>query len=68
MERALRMLARGDDPKAVLEALFNKQSEFARTPKYRIEATADEALAYAVRRRLAALPDDPLPRLVLANP
>lgn len=29
---------------------------------------ADEVLAYAVRRQLAALPDDVLPRVVLANP
>jgi cellulose synthase/poly-beta-1,6-N-acetylglucosamine synthase-like glycosyltransferase len=31
-----------NNTKAVLEALFNKQTEFARTPKYGIEANADE--------------------------
>jgi hypothetical protein len=31
-----------NNTKAVFEALFNKQTEFARTPKYRIEAKADE--------------------------
>jgi alpha-mannosidase len=31
-------------------------------------AMAEELLAYGVRRQLAALPDDPLPRLILANP
>ena len=31
-------------------------------------ATADETLAYAVRRQVAALPADALPRLILANP
>lgn len=31
-------------------------------------AAGEEILAYAVRRQLATLPDDPLPRLVLANP
>jgi cellulose synthase/poly-beta-1,6-N-acetylglucosamine synthase-like glycosyltransferase len=31
-----------NNTRAVVEALFNKQSEFARTPKYRIEGDADE--------------------------
>lgn len=31
-------------------------------------AAADETLAYAVRRQVSALPADPLPRLILANP
>ena len=31
-----------NNTRAVFEALFNKQSEFARTPKYRIEGDADE--------------------------
>lgn len=31
-------------------------------------ATGEEILAYALRRQIAELPDDPLPRLILANP
>ncbi len=31
-----------NNTRAVFEALFNKQSEFTRTPKYHIEADADE--------------------------
>ena len=31
-----------NNTRAVLEALFRKETEFARTPKYRIEAQADE--------------------------
>ena len=31
-----------NNTRAVFEALFGKQSEFARTPKYRIEAPTDE--------------------------
>jgi cellulose synthase/poly-beta-1,6-N-acetylglucosamine synthase-like glycosyltransferase len=31
-----------NNTKAVFEALFNKQSEFTRTPKYHIEASTDE--------------------------
>ncbi len=31
-----------NNTKAVIEALFNKETEFARTPKYRIEAGADD--------------------------
>jgi hypothetical protein len=31
-----------NNTRAVFEALFNQQSEFARTPKYRIEARSDE--------------------------
>ena len=46
-----------NNTRAVLEALFNKQSEFARTPKYRIEGDADEWVGQevpAVGRRAAA--------------
>ncbi len=32
------------------------------------EALAEETLVYAVRRQMQVLPDDPLPRVVLANP
>jgi cellulose synthase/poly-beta-1,6-N-acetylglucosamine synthase-like glycosyltransferase len=35
---------------AVLEALFGKQSEFVRTPKYRIEAQADARSAWLKRK------------------
>src|SRR4030095_8862208 len=31
-----------NNTRAVFEALFNQQSEFARTPKYRIEGRSDE--------------------------
>jgi len=31
-----------NNSRAVFEALFNRESEFARTPKYRIEGSADE--------------------------
>ena len=31
-----------NNARAVVEALFNRESEFTRTPKYRIEANADE--------------------------
>src|SRR6201981_3062599 len=30
-----------NNTRAVLEALFNKQSEFTRTPKYRVEGDSD---------------------------
>lgn len=42
--------------RAVLEALFGKQSAFARTPKYRIESKADKARSRAYRRRLGWVP------------
>jgi cellulose synthase/poly-beta-1,6-N-acetylglucosamine synthase-like glycosyltransferase len=42
--------------RAVLEALFGKQSAFTRTPKYRIESKADKARPHAYRRRLGWVP------------
>ena len=42
--------------RAVLEALFGKQSAFARTPKYRIESKADKARARTYRGRLGWVP------------
>jgi cellulose synthase/poly-beta-1,6-N-acetylglucosamine synthase-like glycosyltransferase len=41
---------------AVLEALFGKQSPFARTPKYRVEGKAARAKAAKYRRRLGWVP------------
>jgi cellulose synthase/poly-beta-1,6-N-acetylglucosamine synthase-like glycosyltransferase len=41
---------------AVLEALFGRQSEFARTPKYRIEGARDTWLRKAYRNRAGWLP------------
>jgi cellulose synthase/poly-beta-1,6-N-acetylglucosamine synthase-like glycosyltransferase len=45
-----------NNTKAVLEALFNKQSEFARTPKYRIEADADEWIGKKYRQSFVVQP------------
>jgi cellulose synthase/poly-beta-1,6-N-acetylglucosamine synthase-like glycosyltransferase len=45
-----------NNTRAVLEALFNKQSEFARTPKYRIEANADEWVGKKYRQSVAVQP------------
>jgi cellulose synthase/poly-beta-1,6-N-acetylglucosamine synthase-like glycosyltransferase len=42
--------------RAVLEALFGKQSPFARTPKYRVEGKAAKAGASRYRRRLGWVP------------
>ena len=42
--------------RAVLEALFGKQSAFARTPKYRIESKADKARPRAYRGHLGWVP------------
>ena len=42
--------------RAVLEALFGKQSAFARTPKYRIESKADRARSRTYRRPLGWVP------------
>jgi cellulose synthase/poly-beta-1,6-N-acetylglucosamine synthase-like glycosyltransferase len=42
--------------RAVLEALFGKQSPFARTPKYRVEGKAAQARAAQYRRRLGWVP------------
>jgi cellulose synthase/poly-beta-1,6-N-acetylglucosamine synthase-like glycosyltransferase len=39
-----------NNTRAVFEALFNKESEFARTPKYRIEAQADEWIGKKYRQ------------------
>ncbi|MGE3956800.1 MAG: cellulose synthase family protein [Vicinamibacterales bacterium] len=45
-----------NNTKAVLEALFNKQSEFARTPKYRIEDGHDEWVGKKYRQSVAVQP------------
>jgi cellulose synthase/poly-beta-1,6-N-acetylglucosamine synthase-like glycosyltransferase len=45
-----------NNTRAVVEALFNKQSEFARTPKYRIEANADEWVGKKYRQSVAVQP------------
>jgi cellulose synthase/poly-beta-1,6-N-acetylglucosamine synthase-like glycosyltransferase len=45
-----------NNTRAVFEALFNKQSEFARTPKYRIEADADEWVGKRYRQSVAVQP------------
>ncbi|HYA94964.1 MAG TPA: glycosyltransferase family 2 protein, partial [Terriglobales bacterium] len=42
--------------RAVLEAIFGKQSAFARTPKYRVQSKADKAKAAKYRRRLGWVP------------
>lgn len=45
-----------NNTRAVLEALFNKQSDFARTPKYRIEGDADEWVGKKYRQSVAVQP------------
>src|ERR1051325_5677090 len=45
-----------NNTKAVFEALFNKQTEFARTPKYRIEASADEWIGKKYRQSVLVQP------------
>src|ERR1700681_1956748 len=45
-----------NNTRAVFEALFNKQSEFTRTPKYRIEADADEWVGKKYRQSVAVQP------------
>jgi cellulose synthase/poly-beta-1,6-N-acetylglucosamine synthase-like glycosyltransferase len=45
-----------NNTRAVLEALFNRQSEFARTPKYRIEADADEWIGKKYRQSVVMQP------------
>ena len=40
----------------MLEALFNKQSEFARTPKYRIEGQGDEWIGKKYRQNFVVQP------------
>jgi cellulose synthase/poly-beta-1,6-N-acetylglucosamine synthase-like glycosyltransferase len=45
-----------NNARAVVEALFNKQTDFARTPKYRIEADADEWVGKKYRQSVAVQP------------
>jgi cellulose synthase/poly-beta-1,6-N-acetylglucosamine synthase-like glycosyltransferase len=45
-----------NNTRAVFEALFNKQSEFARTPKYRIESDSDEWVGKKYRQSVAVQP------------
>jgi cellulose synthase/poly-beta-1,6-N-acetylglucosamine synthase-like glycosyltransferase len=45
-----------NNTRAVFEALFNKQSEFTRTPKYRIEGAADEWVGKKYRQSVAVQP------------
>ena len=45
-----------NNTRAVFEALFNKQTEFARTPKYRIEGDADEWMDKKYRQSVAIQP------------
>jgi cellulose synthase/poly-beta-1,6-N-acetylglucosamine synthase-like glycosyltransferase len=45
-----------NNTKAVFEALLNKQSEFTRTPKYRIEGDGDEWVGKKYRQSVAVQP------------
>jgi cellulose synthase/poly-beta-1,6-N-acetylglucosamine synthase-like glycosyltransferase len=45
-----------NNTRAVFEALFNKATEFARTPKYRIEGVADEWVGKKYRQSVAVQP------------
>ena len=45
-----------NNTRAVLEALFSKETEFARTPKYRIEAQADEWMGKKYRQSVVVQP------------
>jgi cellulose synthase/poly-beta-1,6-N-acetylglucosamine synthase-like glycosyltransferase len=45
-----------NNTRAVFEALFNKQSEFARTPKYRVETDADEWIGKKYRQSFVVQP------------
>jgi cellulose synthase/poly-beta-1,6-N-acetylglucosamine synthase-like glycosyltransferase len=45
-----------NNTRAVFEAIFNKQSEFARTPKYRIEGSADEWIGKKYHQTVAIQP------------
>lgn len=45
-----------NNTRAVFEALFNKQTEFARTPKYRIEGDSDEWVGKKYRQSVAVQP------------
>src|SRR6187401_2272194 len=45
-----------NNTKAVFEALFRQESEFARTPKYHIEASADEWIGKKYRQTVTVQP------------
>jgi cellulose synthase/poly-beta-1,6-N-acetylglucosamine synthase-like glycosyltransferase len=45
-----------NNTRAVIEALFNKQSEFTRTPKYHIEGDSDEWVGKKYRQTVAVQP------------
>jgi hypothetical protein len=45
-----------NNTKAVFEALFNKQTEFARTPKYHIEGRGDEWIGKKYRQSVLVQP------------
>src|SRR3954464_9521014 len=45
-----------NNTRAVFEALFNKQSEFTRTPKYHIEGDSDEWVGKKYRQSVAVQP------------
>jgi hypothetical protein len=45
-----------NNTRAVLEALFRRDSEFARTPKYRIEGQADEWIGKKYRQSVMVQP------------
>jgi cellulose synthase/poly-beta-1,6-N-acetylglucosamine synthase-like glycosyltransferase len=45
-----------NNTRAVFEALFNKHTDFARTPKYRIEGDADEWVGKKYRQSVAVQP------------
>ena len=45
-----------NNTRAVFEAMFNKASEFTRTPKYRIEGDADEWVGKKYRQSVAVQP------------
>src|SRR5262245_51070834 len=45
-----------NNTRAVVEALFNRQSDFNRTPKYRIEGDADEWVGKKYRQSVAVQP------------
>jgi cellulose synthase/poly-beta-1,6-N-acetylglucosamine synthase-like glycosyltransferase len=45
-----------NNTRAVIEALFNRQSEFTRTPKYRIERQADEWIGKKYRQSVVIQP------------
>jgi cellulose synthase/poly-beta-1,6-N-acetylglucosamine synthase-like glycosyltransferase len=45
-----------NNTRAVIEAIFNKQSEFTRTPKYHIESDSDEWVGKKYRQSVAVQP------------